>query len=161
MKRGSYLTPDLLCQFRTHHCWNTLCSLLRHLKYKRNFPLHLIYHQWKQKTIVYKRNYQNVPVTRGVFVLNIWGTGCYFLNSISIYQSNFPGKVIKMFYPLNSVVLLSSGVYPKEIHKDAYKNLCKMELFTNVHHRRGREDKKKVITIIPLIKTFLLKNREF
>lgn len=48
-----------------------------------------------------------------------------------------------MFYPLNSAVLLSSGVYPKEIHKDAYKNLCKMELFANVHHRRGREDKKQ------------------
>lgn len=51
--------------------------------------------------------------------------------------------VIKMLYPLNSVILLFSGVYPKEIYKQAYKNVCKTELFTKVHYRRGNEYRKQ------------------
>ena len=51
--------------------------------------------------------------------------------------------VIKMLYPLNSVILLFSGVYPKEIYQQAHKNVCKTELFTKVHHRRGNEYRKQ------------------
>lgn len=77
MKRGCYLSPDLLCQFRTHHCWNTLGCLLRHLTQKSNFTLHLIYHQQKQKIAVLKRNYQKFPSNSQwyyFFIFKIHGT---------------------------------------------------------------------------------------
>ena len=48
-----------------------------------------------------------------------------------------------MLYPLVSVIPLLSRVYPKEIYKDAYKNLCKMELFTKIHYWKGRDDQKQ------------------